>query len=173
MSYRHSNAARELEMGNFESAMQRYIFIETAHLVDYKGVFHQSQSDLASQLMVSRVTVSNEFKRLEARGLITKEKFGQYKINLILTPAQAKVEGMAAKPTSDNDEDLLAGMNELDIYWEENSVIDTADNKEVLPVEMDDIPGLILEARKEGKVRIKYPVQIYNGVPCVIYERLT
>ena len=84
MSYRHNNTARELSNDIFSSATQRYLYLEMAYMSDNKGVIYQTQADIARQLMLSRVTVCKEMAELEEAGLLSKEKRGRYKVNILL-----------------------------------------------------------------------------------------
>ena len=82
MSYLHSNAIREMDTGEFDGAIQRYIFIEAGHQADSRGILYRTTSELAESTMVSRTTISKEFARLEKKGLLTREKFGRYRVRL-------------------------------------------------------------------------------------------
>jgi len=84
MTYRHSNAIREMEAGRFDSSTQRYIMIELAHMADNSGQLKESQIDIANRALLSRVTVVNEMKKLEEKKLIIKEGYGKYRVNILL-----------------------------------------------------------------------------------------
>ena len=118
MSFKHSNAVREIEPEAFESAIERYVLIEAAHLADNAGNLHYSQTEIASTTLLSRVTIAKLFTSLEGKGLLKKEKHGQYKVN-IFTGKAAKEE--PAKPIATQEGNEEPETDEFEEWWENNA----------------------------------------------------
>ena len=104
MTYKHNNVARELSNDKFSSATQRYLYLEMAYMSDNKGIIYQTQADIARQLMLSRVTVCKEMAELSTAGMLSKEKRGRYKVNILLE-RQPTVEAEPAE-TSEQGPDI-------------------------------------------------------------------
>ena len=117
MSFRHSNVVREMETGRFDSATQRYIMIELAHMADSTGLLRHSQSEIAELTLLSRVTIANETKKLESKGFIVKEGYGLYKVNVLLE--KQRTETMPAE-TSEPGPD--AEKHKFELWCEKHSV---------------------------------------------------
>lgn len=164
MSYLHSNEVREMPGEKFDSATQRYLMIEIAHVANHQGIINQSQTDIATESLLSRVTVANEFKKLESKGLITREKHGQYKINIFLakqTPAQTKKEEETEEP------------DEFESWWEDNYIPAEDGNAAVLTLMDDDIPEAVKKYRDEGLIKLEPGFVVFQGVPHLVYKKVT
>ena len=145
MSFRHSNAVREIAVEEFESHTQRYVMIETAHLSDNTGLLRYSQAELARVIGLSRITVAKEMKLLEGKGLLKKEKHGQYRVN-ILMPKE-----IAREQAQEEETDDLGEFSELEEIL--TDYLDT-DGTYRTPYNVNEpIPGCLKRAVAEGIIK--------------------
>lgn len=75
---------RVMKLGeaDFDSAMERYVFIELCHRATYDGTLRLSQIDIAAVTLCSLRTVTHAFESLQAKGLLERLSHGRYQITL-------------------------------------------------------------------------------------------
>jgi len=172
MSFRHSNAVREIGIDRFDSHTQRYILIEAAHLSDSSGILRYSHNDLANAIGLSRITVAKEINLLEGKGLVIKEKHGQYKIDIPLSKLPVSTN-KGAMPTVVEVEEEPA-VSAFDIWWEDSPLIkvDSGGN-EIVFVVMDEIPKDVQQYADAGMLTQRPGLNTLPGAKDVylIYDR--
>lgn len=154
MTYRHSNAVRELEGELFDSGTQRFIMIELAHVAESKGLIRYGQNEIALVTLLSRVTIANEMKRLEAKGLIEKEKHGRYKVTV--EPAGPVVKDNGHRTETDL---LVRWLREKEA---DGAVFDAEfqefdEEKQVVIPNDESLPDYVRQAINRDKLRWAFP----------------
>ncbi len=138
MTYKHFNLAVDGELP-FDSATQRFIFLEACFRSDNRGIIRHSQSELSSLMLCSLRTIAREFQRLQEVGLLTKEAHGRYKV--IVAPLNEVAQ------TTESQED---NFTELDNWIEEHSKIDKSGNEVIIVPQSELLLDYVLNAIKEG-----------------------
>jgi len=92
--------------------------IELAHMADNSGTVRHSQAVIATLTLLSRVTIANEMKKLEAKKLIVKEAYGKYKVNVLLEKLRAPIANELVK---DNESSQDAGKHQFELWCAHHS----------------------------------------------------
>jgi len=176
MSFKHSNAVREINTGEFDSSTQRFIMIELAHLADNAGLLRHSQAEIAALTILSRVTIANETKKLEEKGFIERKGYGQYRITVkpsadALRKPEKQKEGEEAEPREYDINTLQGWLKDKqadgDIYVAEYQEFNETCQLRIY--EGETLPEFVSEAIKQDRLRYCWPEESETGVKSRVY----
>ena len=107
--YNHYNAvkAKEGEI-SFDTATQRFIYLELCYEADRTGVVRYSQPEIAHMMLLSTPTISNQLARLSEMGLLLHEKHGRYRV--MINPVSNTQQRSPANNGDTNNKDLKAAL---------------------------------------------------------------
>lgn len=169
MTYKHYNAAVDCALP-FDTSTQRYIFLESCYRADNKGVIRVSMTELASILLLSRITIAKEYSRLLELRLLDKYSYGKYRVLVdvatVKPPAVNKTinETTIEKPTSMSDE--------LMDWLGDHIKTRVGDKKDLIVVNTDweEIPDYVEEAIRKGNLILVEKGRDKNGDMLKVFD---
>jgi len=138
MAYKHFADAVDATL-NFNSATDRFIYMEICHRADRRGIVRMPQSEIAGITLLSPRTIAQSFSNLERIKLLSRIGHGRYQ----LIPLDQNPE------TTTLTEKLRAWIHNRD----EDAIKDGTLN--ILAHEMDSLPDFVKKGIKKGMLKFE------------------